>query len=152
MSPQEHRPLYARMLRLRHLAPSGLLCFVFLEGAIALGVLLALAELVSWWGVIVLPVTVALMVKLNDAIAGSLTHPPAPAAPWSATVLAPPSQPPPSQPPPPSQRTASQPAAPIGEETTRLPGVIQPGVKRPWAERLEVHQQWVRQSATRRYE
>ena len=44
-----YQPLYARMLRLRHLAPGGLLCFVFLEGAIALGLLLALAELVSWW-------------------------------------------------------------------------------------------------------
>src|SRR4051794_24096456 len=73
MTGSEHRPLYARMLRLHHLAPSGLLCFVFLEGAIALGILLALAELVSWWGVIVLPVTVALMVKLNDVIAGSLS-------------------------------------------------------------------------------
>jgi hypothetical protein len=70
----ERRPLYARMLRLRHLTPSGLLCFVFLEGAIALGLLLALAELVSWWGVLVLPATVALMVKLNDVIAGSLSH------------------------------------------------------------------------------
>lgn len=65
-------PLYARMLRLRHLAPSGLLCFVFLEGAVVLGVLLALAELVSWWGVVVLPVTVALMVKFNDLVAGAI--------------------------------------------------------------------------------
>ena len=62
-------PLYGRMLGLRHLAPSGFLCFVFLEGAVALGILLALAELVSWWGVIVLPITVAAMVKLNDLIA-----------------------------------------------------------------------------------
>ncbi|BBH66562.1 hypothetical protein ACTI_32470 [Actinoplanes sp. OR16] len=62
------------MLRLRHLAPSGLLCFVFLEGAVVLGLLLALAELVSWWGVLVLPVTVALMVKFNDLIAGALTQ------------------------------------------------------------------------------
>jgi hypothetical protein len=68
-----HQPLYARVLRLRHLAPSGLLCFVFLEGAVVLGILLALAELVSWWGVVVLPVTVALMVKFNDLVAGALT-------------------------------------------------------------------------------
>ena len=65
------RPLYARALRLHHLAPSGLLCFVFLEGAVVLGILLALAELVSWWGVLVLPVTVALMVKFNDLVAGT---------------------------------------------------------------------------------
>jgi hypothetical protein len=62
------------MLGLQYLAPSGFLCFVFLEGAIALGILLALAELVSWWGVLVLPVTVAVMVKLNDVVAGALTR------------------------------------------------------------------------------
>ena len=70
-----HQPLYSRMLALKHLAPSGFLCFVFLEGAIALGGLLALAELVSWWGVLVLPVTVAIMVKLNDVIAGAVSRP-----------------------------------------------------------------------------
>jgi hypothetical protein len=73
-----HQPLYARMLALKHLAPSGFLCFVFLEGAIALGSLLALAELVSWWGVLVLPVTVAVMVKLNDVIAGAVSRPAVP--------------------------------------------------------------------------
>ncbi|WP_407651423.1 hypothetical protein [Actinoplanes sandaracinus] len=79
-----NQPLYARALRLRHLAPSGLLCFVFLEGTVVLGVLLALAELVSWWGVIVLPVTVALMVKFNDLVAGALTPRPAVAETTSA--------------------------------------------------------------------
>lgn len=69
-------PLYARVLRLRHIRPSGLLCFLFFEGAIALGVLLALAELVSWWAVPVLPVAVALMVKVNDLVAGALAGPP----------------------------------------------------------------------------
>jgi hypothetical protein len=69
------RPLYARLLALRHLNPSGLLCFIFLEGAVALGILLALAELVSWWGVLVLPLTVALMVKLNDVVAGAVSAP-----------------------------------------------------------------------------
>lgn len=63
------------MLGLQYLAPSGFLCFVFLEGAVALGILLALAELVSWWGVLVLPLTVAGMVKLNDVVAGALTRP-----------------------------------------------------------------------------
>jgi len=136
MTGSEHRPLYSRMLRLHHLSPSGLLCFVFLEGAIALGILLALAELVSWWGVIVLPVTVALMVKLNDVIAGSLTRP-APAPPPVAARA----------------QVVGAPSAPLGDEsTTRLPGVIRSGVKRPWAERLEMHQQWARQSATRRYQ
>src|SRR4051812_50062807 len=85
-----HRPLYARALRLKVVAPSGFLCFVFLEGAVALGILLALAELVSWWGVLVLPITVAAMVKLNDMIAGVLTRPQVTAtAAGSATVTRP---------------------------------------------------------------
>jgi hypothetical protein len=86
-----NQPLYARMLRLRHLAPSGLLCFVFLEGAVVLGILLALAELVSWWGVVVLPITVALMVKFNDLVAGALSPRPATgtAASARASVLRP---------------------------------------------------------------
>jgi hypothetical protein len=70
------QPLYARLLGLQYLAPSGFLCFVFLEGSIALGILLGLAELVSWWGVLVLPLTVAVMVKLNDVVAGLLMRPP----------------------------------------------------------------------------
>jgi hypothetical protein len=68
------RPLYARVLRLRHLQPSGLWCFLFFEGMIALGVLLALAELVSWWAVLVLPAVVAIMVKVNDVVAGAWVH------------------------------------------------------------------------------
>jgi hypothetical protein len=132
MSARRHRPLYARLLRLKHITPGGLLCFVFLEGAVALGVLLALAELVSWWGVIVLPLTVAVMVKLNDVIAGFLPEPAGPVAARAAV-----------------KRTSGR---PIGEEsTTRLPA-DHPGLKRPWAERLEVQQQWARQSAARRYE
>jgi hypothetical protein len=46
------------------------LTFVFFEGAIALATLLALAELVNWWAVLVLPTAVAAMVKINDVIAG----------------------------------------------------------------------------------
>jgi hypothetical protein len=134
MTARAHRPLYARLLRLRHITPGTVLCFVFLEGAVALGALLALAELVSWWGVLVLPLTVAVMVKLNDVIAGFL---PRPAEPVAVAARAP-------------VRRSS--AGLIGEEsTTRLP-VGQGGANRPWAERLEVQQQRVRQSATRRYE
>jgi len=81
------QPLYARMLGLQYLAPGGFLCFVFLEGAVALGVLLALAELVSWWGVLVLPAMVAAMVKLNDVVAGSLIRPAAAARATSAGTV-----------------------------------------------------------------
>jgi hypothetical protein len=69
--------LYARLLRLRHIHPSGVLCFLFLEGTIAVAVLLTLAELVSWWGILVLPACVAVMVKVNDVIAGSTPAAPA---------------------------------------------------------------------------
>jgi hypothetical protein len=133
-------PLYARILRLRHLTPSGFLCFIFLEGTVALGVLLALAELVSWWGVLVLPATVAVMVKLNDVVAGALTQPaPPPPRPRAA----------PSAAPPPVQIAA--------ETTTRPPSVVLnrgagAQVQRPWDECLEAQQQRVRQSAARRYE
>lgn len=72
---RDSRPLYARALRLRHVHPSSLLCFLFFEGMIALGVLLALAELVTWWAVPVLPVAVAGMVKVNDLLAGALAAP-----------------------------------------------------------------------------
>ncbi|HET6482911.1 MAG TPA: hypothetical protein VFG35_23145 [Actinoplanes sp.] len=169
-----HRPLYARMLRLKFLTPSGFLCFVFLEGAVALGILLALAELVSWWGVLVLPATVAIMVKLNDAIAGSL-KPPAPVGPApsyglgaaarSAASLPGVSFPEHASPPRPAGRVGeatgggsdSVSSASLGEDTTtRLPGVIDRGpggvIKRPWVEAAEAQQQWIRQSASRRYE
>ncbi len=73
IGPEEakNRPLYARVLGLQYLRPSGLLCFLYFEGAIALGALLALAELVDWWVVLVLPATIAVMVKINDVIAGA---------------------------------------------------------------------------------
>ncbi|GAB4104615.1 hypothetical protein AB0C42_25550 [Micromonospora taraxaci] len=66
---ERYRPLYARILGLRFVNPGGVLCFLFFEGTIALAVLLALAELVTWWAVLVLPVVVAAMVKLNDMVA-----------------------------------------------------------------------------------
>jgi hypothetical protein len=58
------------VLRLHYVHPGGLVCFLFFEGMILLAVLLALAELVTWWIVIILPVSVAAMVKINDVIAG----------------------------------------------------------------------------------
>ena len=69
---QRQRPLYARLLGLRFVNPGAALCFVFFEGSVLLAALLALAELVTWWSMIVLPVTVAVMVKLNDLVAGEV--------------------------------------------------------------------------------
>jgi hypothetical protein len=76
LAPEEERlrPLYSRVLRLRHVNPGGLLCFVFFEGAVSLAVLLGLAELVSWWAVLLLPASVAGMVKINDEVAGAVVR------------------------------------------------------------------------------
>jgi hypothetical protein len=76
LSRQEERarPLYSRLLGLRHVDPGGVLCFVFFEGALVLASLLALAELVDWWAVVTLPVAVAVMVKLNDEVAAAIAR------------------------------------------------------------------------------
>jgi hypothetical protein len=64
------RPLYARALRLKHINPGDIACFVLLECSFGVAMVLTLAGLASWWSVVVLPVTIALMVKLNDIVAG----------------------------------------------------------------------------------
>jgi hypothetical protein len=72
---QDARPLYFRLLRINHLRPRGPVTFALFEGSIGIAVLLALAEIVSWWGVFAIPASVALMVKLNDIVAGSAMRP-----------------------------------------------------------------------------
>jgi hypothetical protein len=170
--PSRDQPLYARMLRLRYLSPSGFLCFVFLEGAVALGFLLALAELVSWWGVLVLPITVAAMVKLNDVVAGALSRPAVAAA--SAPVVAPSAAP--VLRPATVRQGASQETVrlPVQGEDLSLPGartvdlrtvrhvpvrtaidasaLNSPPPPRQWADELDLREQRARQSAARRYE
>lgn len=69
------RPLYARLLRLRHLRLTQLTTFMLFEGSILIAIVLALAEIVSPWGVLAIPVAVAVMVKLNDIVAGVLNRP-----------------------------------------------------------------------------
>ena len=61
-------PIYARLLRLRRLKVTGLMSFLLLECTVAVAILLALAELVSWWAVPLLPILVAVMVKVNDMV------------------------------------------------------------------------------------
>ena len=70
-APAIPRPLYARALFLRNINPGPIMCFLFFEGSFALGAAFALAGLVHWWALLVLPATVAVMVKLNDVVAGS---------------------------------------------------------------------------------
>jgi hypothetical protein len=80
MSPSS-RPLYLRVLRVRHLRPGPWVLLVFFEGSIALALVLLLAGLVSAWALLAIPAAVAAMVKLNDAVAGTLRRPLA-LAPW----------------------------------------------------------------------
>jgi molybdopterin biosynthesis enzyme len=68
------RPLYARVLRLRHLRLPTWQRIVFEEVTVAVGIVLALAEVASAWVILVLPVAVAAMVKFNDVLIGLLAE------------------------------------------------------------------------------
>lgn len=69
------RPLYFRLLRVRHLRAGPVTTFLLFEGSIAVAVLLAFAEVVAWYGAIAIPITVAIMVKIHDRVARALTAP-----------------------------------------------------------------------------
>jgi len=69
------RPIYHRLLRLRQLRPGPLPTFVLFEGSVMLAMLLALADLINPWGILAIPVAVAVMVKLNDVIMVILRRP-----------------------------------------------------------------------------
>lgn len=65
-------PLYPRLLRLRYVAPNAWQRAVLGEGALAVAVLLVLADLATAWTLIALPLAVAAVVKAHDALAGFL--------------------------------------------------------------------------------
>jgi hypothetical protein len=77
--PRSGRPLYWRLLRLKHVQPSSWQRAAFFEGSLVVAGVLVLADLASAWLLIVLPVAVALIVKAHDVYAGWLA--PAAAAP-----------------------------------------------------------------------
>ena len=64
------KPLYPRLLRLRHIHPNAWQRAALGEGAIGVGVLLAMADLASAWTIVALPVAVAGIVKAHDALQG----------------------------------------------------------------------------------
>lgn len=70
--PKEKRPLYPRLLRLRHVHPNAWQRAALGEGALGVGVLLAMADLASAWTIVALPVAVAGVVKAHDALQGLL--------------------------------------------------------------------------------
>jgi hypothetical protein len=67
-----HRPLYARLLRLRHLRLTGWQRVLLSDGVLLLAVLLVLADLATAWTLLVLPLAVAVVVKLHDVAVGLL--------------------------------------------------------------------------------
>jgi hypothetical protein len=142
-----YRPLYARVLGLRHLHPSGLMCFLFMEGAAAFGVLLALTELVSWWAIVILPVSIAVMVKINDLVAGAVARSvrrvgeiererEASVAIGRAAVVA-------------RHRAVEEDAAPTGAWSVPSPA---PNAQPAEMDQTDVYELRARQSATRRYD
>lgn len=66
------RPLYPRLLRLRHIHPNAWQRALLGEGALALAILLVLADLASGWTLLVLPLSVAAVAKAHDLLAGVL--------------------------------------------------------------------------------
>ena len=77
----EKKPLYPRLLRLRHIEPNAWQRAALGEGAIGVGVLLAMADLASAWTIVALPVAVAAIVKAHDALQGLLDRTPPPPPP-----------------------------------------------------------------------
>jgi hypothetical protein len=69
------RPVYARVLQLRHLRLRPWSAFLLFEGSVGLAILLAFAEIINAWGVLAVPLAVAAAVKLNDVVAGALERP-----------------------------------------------------------------------------
>jgi hypothetical protein len=66
-------PVYWRVLRLHHVQPNAWQRAVLIEGVLAVGVVLVLAGKATAWTIPVLPVVVAVLVKLNDILAGALS-------------------------------------------------------------------------------
>ena len=69
---RDRRPLYARLLRLRHLQLTAWQRVLLSDGVLLVAVLLVLADLATAWSLPALPLTVAAVVKLHDLAAGLL--------------------------------------------------------------------------------
>jgi hypothetical protein len=68
----DHRPLYVRSLRLKHLRPAPWQRMLLAEGSLLLPAVLVLGDLASAWLIPVFPVAVAAVVKAHDLLAGLL--------------------------------------------------------------------------------
>jgi hypothetical protein len=65
-------PLYARVLRLRHVRPNSWQRALFVEGAIAVAIVIVLADLASAWLILALPAAISVLVKFHDVVSGAL--------------------------------------------------------------------------------
>jgi hypothetical protein len=70
--PATRHPLYPRLLRLRHVHPNAWQRALLGEGAVGLALLLVLADLATAWILVVLPLSVAVVVKAHDLLAARL--------------------------------------------------------------------------------
>jgi hypothetical protein len=75
-SPAAKHPLYPRLLRLRHVHPNAWQRALLGEGAVGLAGLLVLADLATAWILVVLPLSVAVVVKAHDLLAARLEQQP----------------------------------------------------------------------------
>lgn len=64
--------MYARTLRLRYVRPRSWHRALFVEGAIAVAIVIVLADLASAWLILALPLAIAVLVKFHDVISGAL--------------------------------------------------------------------------------
>ncbi len=65
-------PLYVRLLHLQHVHPTPVQRVLLGDGSLFLAAMLTLADLASAWVLVVLPLTVAAVVKAHDVTAGQL--------------------------------------------------------------------------------
>lgn len=73
-SERASRPLYPRLLRLRHIEPNAWQRAALGEGALAVAALLVLADVASAWTLLVIPIAVAGVVKAHDVLEGVLAR------------------------------------------------------------------------------
>jgi hypothetical protein len=83
---QRKRPLYWRVLGLKHVQPSSWQRAIFVEGALAVAVVLVLADLATAWLILALPIVVALVVKGQDVLVGWLREAPGPTHAYEAEI------------------------------------------------------------------
>lgn len=71
-SGESSKPIYPRVLRLKHVHPTAWQRALLVEGMMVVGGLAALADKATSWAPLILPVAAAAVVKFHDVLAGLL--------------------------------------------------------------------------------